>query len=111
MVEAAVQLRPSQNTDALKVVVTGMLRDQRKHEDTFYSVVVMPAPDEYSSPVPFEIRSKRSLGAKDQIVSVPCRLGGFFKPKYTVVDKRTGEERLVRPIVQTLQHDDDGLNF
>lgn len=103
MVDVAVALRPELAQDALKVVINGKLLEQRKHDGLFYSTIVSPAPDQYSSPMPFEVRSHRSLGAREEVVSVPCKVGGFFRRSYdTKPDERTGETRRVRPIVLTL---------
>ncbi len=111
MADAAVQLRPGQAGDALNVVISGMLREQRKHDGTFYSTIISPAADQYSSPMPFEVRSSKPLGSRDQIVSVPCRLGGFFKRQYEVVNQQTGESRRVKPIVLTLDAIDGADGF
>lgn len=102
MVEAAVQLRPELSGAALQVTISGLLREQRKHDGTFYSTIIMPAADVYSSPMPFEVRSQRSLGARDEVVTVPCKVSGFFRRTYDVTDERTGEVRRVKPVVLTL---------
>lgn len=102
MVDAAVALRPDMARDALSVVVTGKLVDQRKNEGVFYSTVLMARADEYSQPMPFEVRSTRQLGSRGEVVTVPCRVGGFFRRSYQHSDKQTGEVRTVRPIVVTL---------
>lgn len=111
MVEAAVQLRPDAKSDVLNVVISGKLVDQRKHDGTFYSTLVAPAPDAYSSPMPFEVRSRKTLGSRDQVVSVPCRLGGFFRRTFDTTDRNTGEVRRVKPVIMTLDALEDEPGF
>lgn len=103
MADAAVSLRPELAQDALKVVINGKLIEQRRNDGLFYSTVITPAPDAYTQPMPFEIRSVRSLGERDQVITVPCRVGGYFRRSYdTKPDPRTGETRRVRPVVIAL---------
>lgn len=103
MVDAAVSLRPDLARDALNVMINGKLVEQRKNDGLFYSTILSPAPDQYSQPMPFEVRSSKSLGAREEVVSVACKVGGFFRRSYdTKPDPHTGETRRVRPIVLTL---------
>lgn len=102
MATAIDHLRSSEDQMQLNVTIRGKLIDQRKHDGTFYSTVVAPAADVFSNPMPFEIRSSRSLGQKDEVVTVECRLGGMFRRTYEVTDGRTGEVRKVKPVVLTL---------
>jgi len=104
MADAAVSLRPDLGQGALSVVINGKLIEQRRHDGVFYSTIVTPAPDVYSQPMPFEVRSQRSLGNREDVVAVNCRVGGFYKRSYdTRPDPQTGETRRVRPIVMTLE--------
>lgn len=59
---------------------------------SFVHVIAAPAPDEYSYPRNFEVRSKSSLGDIDDMVTVRCSIFGKRAMKnYT--DKDTGESR------------------
>jgi hypothetical protein len=102
MVDAAVALRPEFSLDALKITVRGKLVEQRQQDGVFYSVLLMARGDEYSQPMPFEIRSKKSLGARDAVVTTECSVGGYYRRSYKHTDQNTGEVRTVRPIVMTL---------
>jgi len=87
----------------LDVVINGKLIDQRRVDGAFYSTIITPAPDAFSQPMPFEVRSNRSLGAREEIVTVPCRVGGYFRRSYdTKPDPHTGEVRRVKPVVVAL---------
>lgn len=99
-------LRPESSSGALVTLVVGKLLEQRRHEGSYYSVIVAPAPDAYSQPVPLEVRSDRSLGAQGEMVSVNCQVGGVRGRHYELQDKNTGEVRKVKPIRVTL----DALN-
>jgi len=108
MVDAAVALRPDLGRDALSIVVTGKLVETRHNDGVFYTTILGARPDEYSQPVPFEVRSRRQLGKHADIVTVACRVGGFFRRSYKVKgeDPRGNDDRVVRPIVMTLDHED-----
>lgn len=107
MVEAAVALRPDFSTDSLKVLIRGKLVEQRRADGVFYSVLLMARGDEYSQPAPFEVRSKKSLGERESIVTVQCIVGGYYRRSYKHTDQNTGEVRTVRPIVMTLDQVED----
>lgn len=102
MVEAAVSLRPEFSMDNLKVTIRGKLVEQRVADGVYYSVLLMAKGDEYSQPAPFEVRSKKSLGNRDTVVTVECLVGGYYRRSYRLTDQNTGEVRTVRPIVMTL---------
>lgn len=58
-------------------------------------LLVLPAPDQYSSPATIEILSKSRLGERDEDVGVLCRVGGY-KRSYRGTDRETGEQRMVQ---------------
>lgn len=89
-------------TKAMEVIVKGKLVVTRKVDQRYYTQVVAPAPDEFSSPSTVEIRSKGKFGDRDEMVSVRCRLGGFLGRAYQATDKTTGEMRTARNVVLTL---------
>lgn len=107
MGDTVVSMQRAHAPSALEVSITGKLVESRRAERHFYSTLLIPGPDEYSSAVPFEVRSERKIGENGEVVSVRCFVGGYFKKTYEVddVDPRTGEvrgKRKVRPIVNTL---------
>ncbi|MFN4296550.1 MAG: hypothetical protein ACK4FB_06870 [Brevundimonas sp.] len=48
-----------------------------KWPPTFYTDIVVPAADEYSSPATYQVRSRHRLAEKDQDVSVKVALRSF----------------------------------
>lgn len=48
-----------------------------KWPPTVYTDIVVPAPDEYSSPVTYQVRSRSRLAEKDQDISVRVALKSF----------------------------------
>jgi len=107
MASAAEVARPDFARNSLQVSVTGKLTEQRFNDGVYYSVLLMASADEYSPPMPFEVRSRKSLGSRGEVVTVRCQLGGYFKRTYNVTDQNTGEIRRVRPIVLTLDAVED----
>jgi hypothetical protein len=103
MVDAAVQLRPNGAEGTLQVTVSGKLLEQRHSGASFYSLVISPAVDQWSQPMPFEIRSNQPLGQRGQVVTVPCELTGYHRPAYdSKPDPQTGEVRRIKPIGMAL---------
>lgn len=102
MGEAVVSMHQTAASDALQVLIKGKLVEQRRNNGVFYSTVLRAAPDMWSQPMPFEIRSTRPLGQREDMVEVRCELQGLFKRTYDVTDRDTGEVRRVRPIVIAL---------
>lgn len=104
MTDAAEKLRPENATANFEVTIFGKLMEERRYEDDYYTLVLAAAPDEFSQPVPFEIRSQRPLGRVKSMVTVRARLGGFFRKAYnSLPDERTGEVRRIRPVVHSLE--------
>lgn len=77
--------------------IAGRIYEKRRATEHIYTIVTLPAPDEYSAPMVAEIRSTKSIGDKGEDVKIPVRLGGFrSKPyKYTNDD---GEVITRRPV-------------
>lgn len=59
------------------------------------NLVVMPAPDPYSSPATISILSGQRLGDRDEDVTVRVRIGGYRR-SYKATDRETGEVRTVQ---------------
>lgn len=61
----------------------------------FSHLLVLPAPDAYSSPSTVEIIATNRLGAPDEDIRVRVRIGGYRRT-YKTTDKDTGEVRTVK---------------
>lgn len=96
-------LRPDGAPVALETLVSGKLIEQRRHEGEFFSIIVAAALDQFSPPIPLEVRSERSLGAQGDIVNVRCIVGGYRARQFQQTDRNTGEVRKVSPIRMTLR--------
>jgi hypothetical protein len=68
---------------ALRLVVSGRIQQVVKRQtqagDVFKTLIKTPAPDSYSSPGTFEVRSRKRLGSEGQEVSVECDLMGYAR--------------------------------
>lgn len=83
-------------------VVGRIVKGSIRREELWYTEVATPSADEYSQPGLLEIRSKAKLGSKDEDLSCLCRVGGYRRKAFKVVDHDSGEERIVRPVQVTL---------
>ena len=86
------------------VRVAGKIDESRVYDGNYYSKLITPAIDEYSSPSVVEVRSRRSLGTVGDVVDIFCNLGGYRAKSYTYVDKQTNEKVTRNPVNLTLQH-------
>ena len=80
------------------VVLRGRLVSARRPSQNgqyWTHLMVLPAPDPYSSPSTVEILATRRLGERDEDVEVECRVGGY-KRSYKSTDRETGEVRQVQ---------------
>lgn len=59
------------------------------------NILVLPAPDEYTSPSTVCVLSKHRLGEREEMVIVDVRIGGY-KRSYRATDRETGEQRSVQ---------------
>lgn len=76
------------------VLLVGRLSAVRKAGENMLHLMVMPAPDEYSSPSTVEIIAKRRMGDVGEGLRLLCRVGGFAR-RYKSTDQDTGEIRQV----------------
>lgn len=67
----------------LQVKVFGRVESQAKKSgkggDFFVTLLKTPAPDSFSSPGTFEIRSKQPLGSRGSEIEVLCDLRGYSR--------------------------------
>lgn len=76
-----------------QVLIVGKLMGCRRPsgQGHYWShLVVMPAPDAYSSPSTVEILATRRLGEKEEEVRILCRVSGYRR-SYKATDRETGE--------------------
>ena len=78
--------------------IRGRLTQARRPQgkSQFWShLIVMPAPDAYTSPATVEVLSSGRLGEKDEEITVKVRIGGYRR-SYRQTDQETGEQRNVQ---------------
>lgn len=78
----------------LTFILQGRINGSRVYEGVTYTHVTTPAPDAYSMPSQFEVRSEQRLGDQGQEIQVRCQLSGFTRVR-SYVDKNTGEHKSV----------------
>lgn len=97
-----VPTRAPVTSNAMRVQVKGRIESSRFYDGTRYTKIMTPAADQYSRPQIVEVRSKSTIGAKSDEVSVICVLGGFERKAYEAKDKGTGEVVKIVPVDHTL---------
>lgn len=80
------QIKPGQ------VYLAGRCTAVRKAGTLMVHLVVLPAPDEYSSPATVEILASNRIASPGDDCRVLCRVGGYRR-QYKQTDKDTGEIR------------------
>lgn len=76
------------------VYVVGRCVSAKRAGTLFSHLIVMPAPDPYSSPSTVEVLAKSRQADSEQDVRLLCRLGGY-KRSFKATDRETGETRQV----------------
>lgn len=61
------------------VTLKGRIDSQRMYNGAYYNELTTPAPDAYSKPQTFQLRSKAQLGQNGQEITVTCRLDGYLE--------------------------------
>lgn len=88
--QTAVQQKPTY----MVMAVLGRIDSQRHYQGKYYTQLTTPAPDEYSRPSQFEVRSEAPLGQIGTEWRGKLRASGFIRQRqYT--DKQTGELKYV----------------
>jgi hypothetical protein len=77
----------------MQVLVVGRIEAVRRHEKMNYTMVRIPAPDEYSMPSTVEIRSSTRFGDPGDQCRQLCTLTGFAERPKQITDRNTGEQR------------------
>lgn len=60
-------------------IISGIIKSSRTTDSGIFTHIVTPAPDPYSRPQNFEVKSQNKLGTVDSIVTIECMLNGFIK--------------------------------
>lgn len=68
---------PSFDLGYQETVLRGKIMSRREHEDTFYTTMRLPSPDEWTGPQTVEVASQKKFGQVDSIVSIKCQTGGY----------------------------------
>lgn len=101
MSTAALAEVPQQAGKAVKVgeaVIRGKLIGAKRPSGNgqfWENLMVMPAPDPYSSPATISVLSTQRLGDRDEDITVRVRIGGYRR-SYKATDRETGEVRTVQ---------------
>ena len=77
-----------------QVMIVGRCVSAKRAGTLFSHLVVLPAPDPYSSPSTVEVLAKSRQADSEQDVKLLCRVGGY-KRSYKSIDRETGETRQV----------------
>lgn len=84
-----------------QALLAGRVNSVRKADDTVYTEVTLPAPDQYSQPAAVEIRSRKRLGQVGETIEVQVVCGGYRGKSFVYTDKDTGERFTRRPVVNS----------
>ena len=84
----------SQSLKVGEVIIKGRCTSAKRLGTLFAHLVVLPAPDPYSSPATVEVLAKTRQADSEQDVTLHCRIGGYRR-SYKTTDRQTGEERQV----------------
>lgn len=102
MAEPALSTIPRVESKPQGLLISGRILRARRHEKVHYTQLILPSVDEYQGPAYVEVRSKASLGAVEEDVSVRVQVGGYRRKSYNFVDRDTGESRQVHPVENVL---------
>ncbi len=84
-----------------QALLAGRVNSVRKADDTVYTEVTLPAPDQYSQPAVVEVRSRKRLAQAGETIEVLVTCGGYRGKSFVYTDKDTGERFSRRPVVNS----------
>jgi hypothetical protein len=84
------------------VAVHGRVESVRSDGNKFYTQLLSPSVDAYSSPVSIEITSRRRFAKLDDEVSCNCVLGGFYQNLSHANSDHMPQRVHAVPVVHTL---------
>lgn len=93
MSEAMKPANPAAAVKPMHVLVQGRVEAVRRYQSSNYTLVKIPAPDEYSNPSTVEVRSSQRFAEVGEGVKVLCVLSGYAKKPRQITDRTTGEIR------------------
>ncbi len=93
---------PSARQVPMQTLVVGRIEHSSRHDGKTTTRIICPSGDDYIAPGSVPVRSKSSIGAVGDQVSVMCRVGGYKRKPFKVTDNVTGEIRMVTESVTTL---------
>lgn len=70
---------PRQQLGKNQAVIVGRVREIRRSDNATYTVVVLPAPDEYTQPQTIEIVSRSMIGRPQEDVTCKVSINGYAK--------------------------------
>lgn len=101
MSEVATKVTPGASkllTAPMVVTVAGKVVRVRRHEKNVLTVIITPAPDQWSKPSYVEVRSASRFADTEEEGAWSCRLGGYEGRAYRVTDRESGESKNVTPV-------------
>lgn len=78
-----------------QALVVGRVREVRRTDNATFTVVTLPAPDEYTPPQTVEIASRGMIGRPQEDVTIKVAIGGYGK-KFTRKDGTDGLQVIVQ---------------
>lgn len=78
-----------------QALVVGRVREVRRTDNATFTVVTLPAPDEYTQPQTVEISSRGMIGRPQEDVTIKVAIGGYGK-KFTRKDGTDGLQVIVQ---------------
>ena len=95
-------VKPVASAQYLRVSIRGKIIRSRRFEEHIHTAIMCPAKDEFSKPQVVEVRSRRKIGEREDIITVECDLGGFERKAFQMRDAETGEVLRIIPVNHTL---------
>lgn len=78
-----------------QAVVGGRVREVRRTDNATFTVVTLPAPDEYTQPQTVEISSRGMIGRPQEDITVKVAIGGYGK-KFIRKDSTEGLQVIIQ---------------
>jgi len=75
----AVPAAAAQRVSLNQMMVSGRIEAVDEYEDSYYSIVITPAPDAFSQPSTLKIKSRRKIGKAGEDVMQLVQWNGWLK--------------------------------
>lgn len=86
---------PRQQLGRNQAIIAGRVKEVRRTDNVTFTVVTLPAPDEYTQPQTVEISSRSMIGRPHEDVTVKVTVGGYGK-KFTRKDGSDGLQVVIK---------------